>query len=89
MELCLLLSSGWIVMMKGSISFSIKCIIMVLDSLKIRSFAMKRINIDLKKLLGFKIVANQLSNINSLKIGAKLGGKPGVKPSPKSAAKNS
>lgn len=50
---------------------------------------MKRINLDLNKLLGFKIVANQLNNINSLKIGAKLGGKPGIKPSSKSEAKNS
>jgi hypothetical protein len=41
---------------------------------------MKRINLDLKKLLGFRIVANQLSSIKSLKIGSKLGGKPGTKP---------
>ena len=50
---------------------------------------MNRINLDLKKLLGFKIVANQVKSIKSLKIGAKLGGKPGFKPSPKPDAKNS
>ena len=50
---------------------------------------MNRINLDLKKLLGFKIVANQVKSIKSLKIGAKLGGKPGLKLSPKPDAKNS
>ena len=50
---------------------------------------MNRVNLDLKKLLGFRIVANQVKSTKSLKIGAKLGGKPGVKPSPKSEAKNS
>ena len=50
---------------------------------------MKRVNLDLSKLLGFKIIANQLNNMKSLKIGAKLGGKPGLKPSPKPEAKNS
>jgi hypothetical protein len=47
-----------------------------------------RINLDLKKLLGFRIVANQLTGIKSLKIGSKLGvkiggGKGGPKPSSK------
>lgn len=50
---------------------------------------MNRINLDLKKLLGFRIVANQLNSINSLKIGSKLGSKPGLKPSPKLDVKNS
>ena len=50
---------------------------------------MNRVNLDLKKLLGFRIVANQVKSIKSLKIGAKLGTKPGFKPNPKSEAKNS
>ena len=50
---------------------------------------MNRVNVDLKKLLGFRIVANQVKSIKSLKIGAKLGTKPGFKPNPKSEAKNS
>jgi hypothetical protein len=37
-----------------------------------------RVNLDLKKLLGFKIVANQLSSSKTFKIGAKLGDKIGV-----------
>jgi hypothetical protein len=48
-----------------------------------------RVNLDLKKLLGFKIIASQLNNVKSLKVGAKLGRKPGVKPGSKSEAKNS
>ena len=48
-----------------------------------------RVNVDLKNLLGFRIVANQVKSIKSLKIGAKLGSKPGFKPSPKPEAKNS
>ena len=51
---------------------------------------MNRINLDLKKLLGFKLVANQLSSIKSLKIGSKLGEKiGGGKGNPKPEAKNS
>ena len=50
---------------------------------------MNRVNLDLNKLLGFKIVANDLSSIKSLKIGAKLGQKPAPKPSQKTEAKNS
>ena len=50
---------------------------------------MNRVNLDLKNLLGFRIVANQVKSIKSLKIGAKLGTKPGFKPNPKSEAKNS
>ena len=51
---------------------------------------MNRVNLDLKKLLGFKIIASQLNKEKSLKIGAKLGSKPGGgKPSPKTEAKNS
>ena len=44
-----------------------------------------RVNVDLKNLLGFRIVANQVKSIKSLKIGSK----PGKKPSPKPDAKNS
>ena len=40
---------------------------------------MKRVNLDLSKLLGFKIIANQLNKMKSLKIGSKLGGKAGTK----------
>jgi hypothetical protein len=50
---------------------------------------MNRVNLDLKKLLGFRIVANQVKSVKSLKMGAKLGTKPGLKPSPKPDAKNS
>ena len=50
---------------------------------------MNRINLDLKKLLGFRIVANQSSGIKSLKIGSKLGQKAGVKTNPKPEAVNS
>ncbi len=50
---------------------------------------MNRVNLDLSKLLGFKIVANQLTSIQSLKIGSKLGSKPGQKPSQKPEARNS
>jgi hypothetical protein len=49
-----------------------------------------RINLDLKKLLGFKIVANQGKSIKSLKIGSKIGSKVGGgKGNPKPEAKNS
>jgi hypothetical protein len=49
-----------------------------------------RINLDFKKLLGFKLVANQLSSIKSLKIGSKIGSKiGGGKANPKPEAKNS
>ncbi len=43
---------------------------------------MNRVNLDLKKLLGFKLVANQLNSIKSLKIGSKLGDKIGSKGKP-------
>ena len=46
---------------------------------------MNRVNLDLKKLLGFKIVANHLSSIKSLKIGSKFGKKPSPKPDAKNA----
>jgi hypothetical protein len=50
---------------------------------------MNRVNLDLKKLLGFKIIASQLGSIKSLKISAKVGSKPGIKPGSKPKAKNS
>lgn len=40
---------------------------------------MNRVNLDLKKLLGFKLIANPLGNVKSLKIGSKLGDKIGTK----------
>lgn len=43
---------------------------------------MNRVNLDLKKLLGFKIIASQLNNVKSLTVGAKLGVKVGIKPRP-------
>lgn len=42
---------------------------------------MAPIQLDLSKLLGFKIVANEIgSKAQKVAIGAKLGGKPGTKP---------
>jgi hypothetical protein len=58
---------------------------------KKRSVTVKRINLDLKKLLGFKIVASQSSSSELLKISAKLGDKigEGGKSNPKPEFKNS
>jgi hypothetical protein len=52
---------------------------------------MKRVNLDLKKLLGFKIVSNEVTSSKTLKISSKLGDKiGGPKPStPKLKARNS
>ncbi len=44
---------------------------------------MAPIQLDLRKLLGFKIVANEIgSKAQQVAIGAKIGGKPGAKPKP-------
>ena len=40
---------------------------------------MSAIRLDLSKLLGFKIIANEFTNSQPVLIGAKLGEKPGVK----------
>ncbi len=45
---------------------------------------MAPIQLDLRKLLGFKIVANEIgSKAQQVAIGAKIGGKPGAKPGAK------
>jgi hypothetical protein len=46
---------------------------------------MKQIHLNLKKLLGFKIVAEEFGPSGRVVIGAKLGEKEGLKPAPATA----